>query len=1111
MFKNELTNEQKNKIEKNIQHLDYLEGTGVLNSIRKKLVDEFFIFIGVGGNGKKSLVELKKALKNQVEASDIANQVMCLAVDTDWKELDLYVEKGDLLPGEVLKIPYEGAHESINPAKALPQMHTWLHRYLWEITGGAAADITPPPEMGGEGAGAIRQCGRVLFAQSAAQDALYKHLDSVKAKLAKMGTPKIKVFFLAGIAGGTGSGTIVDLAYLCRHHLKNILGSAYRRVSFSAYLSLPSACGNVTDPTDASVGNQNAYAALKEIDNFMTLSNRGESFKMDYGTPTVKEVDIAENIFDFCTLVEGVGNGGHFFDNNAETARKIVADSILNIICADKSNIVGTANVFMVDSFLSNQNARVTGKIEANSDNLWPRDTNYIYSVIGFSSCVVPVDLLTIYVAKKIFDEVFSRFRKAELATEDRATEFLEACGLGFGTVGNAWKTLQKKDLLKDIQAQADAEFKANGPYYMVNLTKEAANLLENAPDDYIHKARHNKTKFMANQDKWNRVESIYNAALTYIRQMNTSLYDVYTYSIEVLKQLIENNAKILTDTNEYKSTFGRTFQWSPIDLRSGDQATKAVTRYLDNIMSPADVKKTATKFVDMLCEKKDEWTGLDTDSAHGVMTYNVAEEIRKFIAENLKECISTTLEEFLVKAYSGKENAPVFEYDNQNNQVYSKDTAHAASQILTRLDANASPLAEITGINLANTYSNVYLTVPEECKWLYQAMVDRAPGSGIDPNYIFKSTAKDRVVLCRLYTGVPAWAFFWTKGAEEEYEKVSPNKVGLHIEQGEGGNNWGELPNLYPEKLWDVSDRSKREREENLSKNVKTWMKEAKGLDLLTPNLREKDYMNLALLAGTYTAEELLEKAELSESQKYSLRELIDILVSKGYLEEEKVQYVNMVMTTPDKFTAEEFEEYRFNMACRIMRRLHGKWDSLQETISVVKELNERNEKRVIVKKIDNSFVDTFANALAWELITYDGRRGYWKNCLDDETRMGDKLEKKIQKQCAHYYGYQSFAGLHADMLEEFKNRISELEDEADDDALDRVDDVKKSMKDSLKALRNAKKKDAAPWDEKSPFAKDGNESECPMATESFMESVGNDTLGENIRKFYDTFIANI
>lgn len=1104
-----LTDEQKKrKIEANIRKLDYLEGTGVLSTNKKKLVDEFFVFIGTGGSGTKALIKLKKTMEHQVDFECFSQRTMFLCIDSDWGEIEKYQNNGIFQSSEVIKFPFEGAHGNINPDKIMPQTKAWVHKDLWVATGGAGADVTPPPEFNGTGAGAKRQCGRVLFTQPAAQAELYNGLSKITDKLAKLGsTPKIKVFFLTGIAGGTGSGTIVDLAYLCRYYLKGILGVAYNRVNFSAYLLLPSACGKVKEPSDRQIGNQNAYAALKEIDYYMTISNRGERFTMDYGTSSARNVDIVENIFDFCTLVEGIGDGGVFHENNSETARQIIADSILNIICADREVHRLDEDKFLVDSFLSNQVTKTFGKIETQSDKKWPRDVNYIYSVIGFSSCVIPIDLLTVYVAKKIFDEVFIKFRKADLATEDRAADFLSACGLEIKTLERSWKTLQKVHLKKDIQDQADAEFKASGPYYMVNLTKEAIKLIDNAPNDYLHKVRKKKNNFGANQEKWNRIEELYHTASAYLYEINNKLYDVYTYAIEVLKKLIESNAGLLTDTNEYKNTFGKSFYWSPIDMTPGDQATTAVTLYLDSILSERDIKKLANKFVERLCEKKDEWTGLDTNAGQSIMCFDVANEIRSFIQDNLQECISTTMEQFLVKAYSGNVDAPVFTYDDHGNQIYSLETADAANTILSRLSQKASALASVSDFNLEDTYSNVYLTLPADCKWLYQAVVDRAAKYGINENCIYKSTAKDRVVLCKLYTGVPAWALLWTKEAENDYEFGKPNKVGLHIDQGENGTNWAELPNLYPEKLWSSSDVKSKTREANISRKVREMMENALELEMLRSNLSEEDYYDLILLEkDEETAQSLLEKAGLNNNKTYTIGQVLDLLLEKEILSKDKLIYANMVMTTPDELSSTELSQFRFDMACRTMRRLKGKWNKLEHSIKVFKELKKLLPQPIAVDTLNN-----YINALVYDLLRYDGRRGYWISLVNDEERIGNKLNDKLERQCAHYYGFKIFASLDADEMEEFIERIKEVEayNDEHEDAFDEADDRRIALKKMLKAFRIAKKETDKPWSDNSPYARDGNETEWPMATQKFEERAGEST--KVIRKFYDDLIANI
>lgn len=1109
-----LTNEQKRKVESNIKRLDYLEGTGVISNNRKHLANELFVFISAGGTGHQALARLKQTMVNQVDYHDVENQTMFLAVDTALKELNECVSEGKFTANEILKIPYAGAHDSISPQRILPQLAAWVHKDLWAVTGGGAA---VSKEFSGTGAGAIRQCGRVLLAQSAAQAELNKKLSNITQISARMGnTERIHVFFLAGIAGGTGSGTILDLAFLTRHFLKGILGPAYKKVTFSAYLFLPSACGDKMEPKveDIANGNRNAYAALKEIDHYMTMTNRHEHFVMNYGTVAASTVDIADNVFDFCTLVEGIGDNGHFFEKNAETSRQIVADSILNIVCADNAQTgPNNQSVYLVDSFLSNMSAQTNVRIELHSDKVWPRDTNYLYSVIGYSSCVVPIDLLTIYVAKKIFDEVFKRFRRADDVYEDNVSAFIEACGLDIGTLSKRYKTLSKEQLLNDIQKQADEEFKANGPFYMVNLTRKAADLINSAPDNYLHKAIDKQNGFFADKDKWIMIQRIYHTAAEYIAKINHELYDVYTYAVTVLKELMEKNAKLLTETKEYQNSFGKSFCWSPIDLTPGDQATVAVAEYLDDVLEQKAVREKAELFMEALCSKKDEWTGINRKDGHGIITFNVAQAVREFISENLQTCVNTTLEEFLVKAYSGKKDAPVYEYDPDNGrEKCSAETKTAAENILTRLSGSASALALTNNFSLSECYSNIYLTLPDNCPWLFDAITDLADTFGIDKNNIFKSSAKDSVVFCRLYAGVPAWALFWTANAEENYEGSDgkgTETVGLHMDQGEHGTNWAELPNLYPEKLWSPIQRSMRKREADISGNVRHTMEKSRSLGLLVKNNNDTKHYDALLLDMNVQTDRCREWIQLDLKKKYELNEIIQMLQQQNKLSRFKVDFTNMVMSTTDAMDKSQEENFYFDLACRIMRRRWDEYKRLEATLAALEILKEQMDTHN-ASVVETSTLGLFVKCLKWNILVYDGRRNVWKGQLKNEIVIGNSLNDKLQQICAHYYGFCAFSALDHALKEEFSECIDSIEESATDKQFDEAENAVTELKASLVALKDAKKNTVKPWSDQSPF-KSGNESPWPMASLDFVDRAGNEDTAAAIRTFYTELVNNL
>ena len=206
------------RVKANLNTLDYLEGTGVISTHKRKLANELFLFISCGGNGHKSLCALRRQLEWKVDPQELADKVAFLALDATYKELDELQEKYGFDSTEVLKIPFEGAHESINPATISPQMRAWVDPELYKVTGGMA--ITVPAQSGFDstGASAWRQPGRVRLSQPNTIAALTAALTAALNRLLK-GKPagmRLNVFFLSGLAGGTSGGTIVDVPFLTR-------------------------------------------------------------------------------------------------------------------------------------------------------------------------------------------------------------------------------------------------------------------------------------------------------------------------------------------------------------------------------------------------------------------------------------------------------------------------------------------------------------------------------------------------------------------------------------------------------------------------------------------------------------------------------------------------------------------------------------------------------------------------------------------------------------------------------------------------------------------------------------------------------------------------------
>ena len=1098
---------QKRKVGANLKTLDYLEGTGVISTHKRKLADEVFLFISSGGNGHKTLCTIRDQLRWKVDPLELAEKTAFLAVDAAHKELDELENERGFDSTEVLRLPYEGAHESINPARVSPQMKAWVDPKLYDETGGMA--ITAPAQSGFDetGAGAWRQPGRVRLCQPNTIAALTSGLTTAINRLlvGKPASMRLNVFFLGGLAGGTGSGTLVDLPFLTRQIIFNLSEDRYRHTGVSAYLMLPSACGNEPDPVRKKKGNRNAYAALKEIDYFMGLQSRGEVFRHQYGT---FDVEIKENIFDFCTLIEGIADGGVLFGDPADTARKVVANSILNLISTTEAKAGNKP--FLVDSFLSNRTALSGEAVSRQSHRVFPRDANYCYNVIGYSSCVVPIDLMTVYVANKVFSKVWEKFEKCSEADIEAAEQFLVDAQLSPKEV----KAAQNLSSLRErFVARADEVFKSKGPYYMVNLMNEIHRVLY-ADGKFANYAASKARGIFGTNEDWARTERRYNELdQKVVLPMGTGLYDVYTFVIKELQGLLKKNAGLLTDSREHEAMFHRSFSWSPIDLTGGAHATGVVMSYLDDLIPEKEVTRKAKKFVDLLCSKKDEWTQLDPPQGKSQAAFDAAKIIRDFIQEEFGEIVNATMENFLVKVYSGDKDAVVPELPPEQDPNGHKPLQTAAETLVKQLGMNASPLLRTReSFSLDSCGCNKYLTVPDGCKWLDQHIEKYATSHGVvDPGSVYRSSAREEIVLYRLYICVPAWALSWVEQAEKDYES-NPHEVGFHMEHGENGRDWSRFPNLVNQTLfhgqipeWDL-------READLAKEAAEELKKARDLGMVvrtnpTATGATAEYA-LYLPNSGAAAADLLAAAELDDSKSYTMEELCGILadrkirdargLEKPAMRREDLKYVNQVMTTTDNPAPADLGE---RLAESGLRRKMAVWTELKAdfpTAEELKQLLDAHNAAAAIKAKSGERKQTFVDCLSSGLIEYNKRRQCWNMELGDEKSLGGKLSSRLERDCKEYYAAQAFYALSKEDYESFTDALSDQEDNATDAELEAIQARQAELKAYLKEIRALKKES------------DELGIAYPMASRDFEEEAGSE-LAEEIRKFYDWLIKQL
>lgn len=1112
------------RIKANITTLDYLKGTGVLSDHRRKLTsNEYYIFVGAGGTGTSAVKKIKERLQKEVESSDLNRYASFLCVDTDHKFLDQIIIGNDkiITENEVAKLPFNGVLNLVWPITNInTYIAEWIHKDLPSTLNADAAKL-----LSGDGAGSFRQIGRLLLSNNAAWNELNAQISRICGRITNGDkNTKIRVFYLSGIAGGTGSGTVIDLPYILRDQISTGIPVGLKgNVRLYGYILMPSAsnknaaAGHVIDG-DHTHGEINGYAALKEIDHFMTLKRREERFQVTYGP--FLTVNSGDNLFDFCTLVEG---GGAFSvsDDPHTSACNVISDSILNIIC---ENISGKKT--LTDSFLSDSTAKTGTIISGHSDFDWPRDANYIYSVMGYSSCVVPKDLLTVQVMYKVFTEMYKKFSEGTDITDADVKDYIAGCGLAWNSMVGNYRTYANRpseEFTAKIQRASDDWFKDFGPYFMVNLTQKAVEELKDLKAESDRK----QNGFLSNTQKYHTVSEFYEVAISYIESINHGLYEVYTYAIDQLKVLIEENAGILTETHEYENVFGnKSFCWSPIDLRNGQKAKILIeNKIFGDVYNDAHISDLVGKFIDALCEKKEEWTAwgiTNTEDKQDFTKLAIAKAIRDFIKSNIKAIVNESIEDLLVKLLTNNPTASVKTVYSDGADVPSEYTKQATDTLYKYLSDKASPLASARADGHAfyfdDCYKNVYITVPDNCQWLIDCLKAKKNIT------VFETDADDSISLYRLYDGVPAWALDYTEKAEEQYEKNGPTDMGLHMEQSSNSkNNWQRLPNLCPENTWSPA-RVKTGREKGISSDVNSTMAKARKYGVVIPHIDPVT----GSATDTYDAYVLDNEVELDKAvgnflqqytnQKVKLINLIEYLKGvPNVLQVKPIVFVNQVMTDPTKPEPQK-DAFRYSMACRTIRRLLPLYDQLKRMCDTISDLqskiDEHNDKVVDIDKLI-----LFINCLASEFFKYDKLFKRWTYYLPDEKVLAVLPKYTVFKTCPHYIAFKSFSQLDDSEYKAIENYIDEKDmyrlTHANDSTviaeMNAINDRKAWLKTCIKKLMDRKHSyDPAPWPDDSEFA-DANTYDCYLSSLQYLdriEKAGYDI--KEIREFYNLLDQN-
>ena len=396
-------------------------GNGILFGTENKRGiqrDHLTLVIGSGGMGAAAIhAALQKARQNL--ESDFDNYTKFILVDSDQRGMDS-MEKEQV---KTLNIFVPGAYDRLRVSDRTDFFKKFVHHDY---------DVT---KLGPYGLGADRMTGKIKFYDNAMDGSTNdtKFRDIIREIFATDWSNRsnllVDIIIVAGLSGGTGSGTFEELA---AHARKACIYSGATEVRVYGYLFLSDTMEKFVegDPYRLNTLYANGYAALKELESYMSIPaspGRTEKFYSGDGVTTMK-CNSDTPLFDCPVLISGT----------YEESIRMMADLIVNL---STFGIVGLNSFYATMptarlSYLNGNNLTIGGVLK---NNVFPEDSRR-YCGIGYAYAAIPKEIVTANIVGNVCQKFYQtdetgrhfctekkRMNRAEMETQIRRL-------LGFGT-----------------------------------------------------------------------------------------------------------------------------------------------------------------------------------------------------------------------------------------------------------------------------------------------------------------------------------------------------------------------------------------------------------------------------------------------------------------------------------------------------------------------------------------------------------------------------------------------------------------------------------------------------------------------------------------------------
>lgn len=897
------------------------------------------IAIGLGGTGVDCLKNFKKEVYNRIKADNHDskeasipeyNHIKFLAIDTAADSIksdkdDVSDDYAAIDSSEFLKI-------SVADITAALSAHGQLNRnvnmkWLAHEPEGDKEPITIADMK--DGAGGIRQAGR--FAIIHRVNDIMNTISGLISSVTQDHHDELSIHIFAGIGGGTGSGSFLDICYIIKMILEQMALSGSTTVC--GYFFLPDVNLSKQEINNNRLLKEqiirNGYAALKELDYCMNFESNGDQWEQYYDgnryTSNLAPVDL-------CHLISSKNIDGGHSRNAYQYAVNVVTDYALEFT-ADQGGKFG------MKQHRSNVNGHVS-QIKGENGAL------HKYSILGASNAAVPYREINTYLATNLFAQ-FGSIYDVE-PSEQAVKKVADDVGLNFNSLFREYikganidgymgiaKTLPIKQLKSDMNPLIQA-FNNYDDKILGQQDENGKQLQQELNESFDpRQSASNSTSVISRIFNNLYVNVICNPANGpfYARNILNGLNN---------KSLLNIIDGIITTNNEKYSHYHRVAGEceEKVDMAKAAylnrQSTKNTNNYVEAMVNfytnrgysyaynrfgtvlseiKRQISELSTKYFDKLCrvlknlkdtfeENQSELKSMvakgvsDDDYVRPIMTIA---ELKPAMDENLK---STKIDEALNKMITALADNPSiwisedsfkiskFINDFMSNDIFEKFANQSIlnflemkfnetdpqklskkleESIISTLEKFSKALFwKNPTFKIDNTSRLEYISVPENSSILVGAaksFMNASVGSNIT---VREGKLSDRISFMKFYCGVPMCSYMGL----EEYERIySDNpKPGTHLyERGESPDkHWEEyLPSPIPVSFDRVSDNMKSDKYNQEALDVYEKGKENGIIRIEDNNLIIRSYDYSELIPEYKKAEDLASKGRNADGEK--------------------------------------------------------------------------------------------------------------------------------------------------------------------------------------------------------------------------------------------------